>query len=333
MKSRSTSRIEWKVGLFVFIGLVLLGLLLLQFSKGTTFFRQTKDILLHANNVSGLKVRAAVLMSGVQVGSVADIKLAPEGTNVTITLRIYSEYQIHGDARFIIEMSGFLGDQFVAILATKNQGPVLQNGDTAEAEVPFSILEAARSANGFLLRIQDTASNLDNAISRIDRLVLNDTTLTNLSAAVINIRLVSETARATVSNLNALVTTNSPLVTASLTNLALFSSQLQRSASSLDSLLATNGAKFSEAMKNVESAAVVLKNLLDDVQAGKGTAGSLLKNEQLATNVAQIAYNLSITTSNLNRLGLWGILWQHKPAKTAAAAPPTPASAPKNSSD
>ena len=31
------SRLEWKVGLFVFIGLVLLAVLLMQFSKGNTF--------------------------------------------------------------------------------------------------------------------------------------------------------------------------------------------------------------------------------------------------------------------------------------------------------
>ncbi len=39
------SRLEWKVGLFVFIGLVLLAALLLAFSKGTTFFRPTYDLL------------------------------------------------------------------------------------------------------------------------------------------------------------------------------------------------------------------------------------------------------------------------------------------------
>ena len=38
------SRFEWKVGLFVFIGLVLLAALLLQFSKGTSLFRPTYDI-------------------------------------------------------------------------------------------------------------------------------------------------------------------------------------------------------------------------------------------------------------------------------------------------
>src|SRR5438067_1048289 len=129
-----TSRLEGKVGLFVFIGLVLLAALLLQFSKGTTFFRPTIQILLRAGNVGGLKMRAQVLMAGVQVGTVSDIRLGPQGTNVTITLKIYSQYTVHKDARFLIEQSGFLGDQYVAIMPTRNQGDVFRDGDTAEAE-------------------------------------------------------------------------------------------------------------------------------------------------------------------------------------------------------
>ena len=107
----SKSRLEGKVGLFVFIGLALLAALLIQFSKGTTFFRHTYNILLRAPSVGGLKARAGVLMSGVQVGTVSDIKLGPQGTNVTLTLKIYGQYEIHKDAMFLIEQSGFLGDQ------------------------------------------------------------------------------------------------------------------------------------------------------------------------------------------------------------------------------
>jgi len=51
----SKSRLEWKVGLFVFIGLVLLAALLLEFSKGLTFFRPTYDIYLRAAGASTFK--------------------------------------------------------------------------------------------------------------------------------------------------------------------------------------------------------------------------------------------------------------------------------------
>jgi hypothetical protein len=62
---------------------------------------------------------------------------------------------------------------------------------------------------------------------------------------------------------------------------------------------------------------------MDDLQSGRGLAGTMLQNEQLATNVQAIANNLSVATSNLNRLGLWGFLW-HKEASRTNAPPRSP---------
>src|SRR4051812_10998906 len=156
------SRLEWKVGLFVLIGLALLGGLLLQFSKGTTFFRHTYDILLRSPNVGGgLKIKASVLMAGVQIGTVSDIKLGPAGTNVTITLRIFKDYVIYRDAKFYIEQSGFLGDQYVAILPTQNQGDVYKDKDIAEAQSPMNVMEIARSATELLANVNQTTLRLD----------------------------------------------------------------------------------------------------------------------------------------------------------------------------
>src|SRR5262245_40315107 len=106
------SNLEKKVGLFVAIGLMLLAVLLLQFSKGTTFFRSTYELRMKTGNVGGIKARANVLMSGVPVGNVSRIELAPDGKTVTIFLKIYGNFKIHRDARFVIEQSGFLGDQY-----------------------------------------------------------------------------------------------------------------------------------------------------------------------------------------------------------------------------
>jgi phospholipid/cholesterol/gamma-HCH transport system substrate-binding protein len=309
------SRLEWKVGLFMFISLVVLAALLLQFSKGINIFRPTKIILLRAPNVGGLKIRAQVLMAGVQVGTVSDIKLGPQGTNVTIWLKIYAQYEVHKDARFALETSGFLGDQYVAIIPTKNQGDVFHDQDVAEAEAPFNIQEVARSAGSFLRRIEETANRLNDAIADIRRLALNDQTLTNLSVAVGNLRTVSEHAISAVDGLNSLVTSNAPALSTSGSNLVTFSEQLTNFGGDLSQLLATNSPVLNAAVKNIESSTIMLKDLLADVQAGKGLAGNLLQSPVLATNVSLIVSNLSITSSNLNRLGLWGIMWQHKPPK------------------
>ena len=62
------------------------------------------------------------------------------------------------------------------------------------------------------------------------------------------------------------------------------------------------------AARRIEDDILCAETLLD------GLAGNLLKNEKLATDVSLIASNLSIVSSNLNRLGLWGIMWKKKPA-------------------
>jgi phospholipid/cholesterol/gamma-HCH transport system substrate-binding protein len=349
----SKSRLEWKVGLFVFVCLALLGVLLLMFDKGTSLFRPTMNILMRTGNVSGLKTQATVLMAGVQVGSVSHIQLSDDGASVTITLRIYKQYQIHNDATFSIETSGFLGDQYVSItprekhkpptdtasgqedqsmaMAAASKAPILQDGDVVEALPPFDMQEALRRATVVLGSVGDTASNLNSAIDVVHRQVLNDTTLSNLSAMVINFRLASETARTAVASIELLVRSNSPALSASVSNLALSSGKLREFADGLNGVLATNGAQISEAVSAAKSSAASIKTMLDDVQAGKGPAGTLLKNEQLAANVSEIASNLSITTSNLNRLGLWGVLWHHKPPKTKAPVATLPS--PKGSSD
>ena len=250
-------------------------------------------------------------MSGVQIGLASEIRLNPEGTNVTITLKIYKQYVIHKDAQILIEQSGFLGDYYVSIVPTQNEGDVWHQGDHPSAEEPFNLQEVARSAVGFISRVDQTVNKLDAAVSDVRRLVLNEETLTNLSVTVANLRVASQHAIVAVDSVNTLVATNSQAVADAVSNVVYFSDQINDFASGLKEVLATNSTSLQTSLKNIESSTVVLKDVLQDMQAGKGFAGHVLRNDQLATNVDMIAANLTITTSNLNRLGLWHFLW-HK---------------------
>lgn len=314
------SRLETKVGLFVFIGLALLAALLIYFSKGTSLFHGTYELRLHAGNVGGLKQRAGVLLAGVQVGSVSDIKLDNDGKSVTILLNIYKENKIYHDARFVIEQSGFLGDQYVSIIPTMNSPPLLQDGADVVCQEPFNLQEVARSTSGFIKRMDETVKKLDDSVTDLRRVVLNEKTLTNFSAAVNNMRAFSEQAINTVNDINAIIATNGSQVSLAVSNVVFFSQELMHLANSAEGVLATNSTGITTAVKNIESSTEVLKSLLSDVQSGKGLAGTMLQNEQLATNVQAIANNLAIASSNLNRLGLWGLLWHHERLRTNAPA-------------
>src|SRR4051812_18589434 len=111
------SRLEWKVGLFVIIGLILIAALLVQFSKGTSPFKGTYRIFLKSGNGNGLKAKATVNMAGVQIGTVENIQLGPQGTIVWIIFRTSDQFAFHTSAEFLIEPSAFLADQYLAIAA------------------------------------------------------------------------------------------------------------------------------------------------------------------------------------------------------------------------
>jgi phospholipid/cholesterol/gamma-HCH transport system substrate-binding protein len=312
------SRSDLKVGLFVVICLGVLALLLLQFSKGAgSLFNATYTVILRSRNVGGLKARAQVLVSGVQVGSVAKTLLGVEGTNVTIYLTIYSQYTIRNDARFVIEQSGFLGDPYVAVYPGKNEGePLKAPNNIAHAQEPFNLLEVARSAAGFIQRVDETVTRLNDAINDVRRLVLNEQTLTNLSFTIGNFRQVSEEALVTVDNLNLLVKTNGMPASTAISNLVVFSDQLNALGETARGMLTNNRPQIDAAIQNAVTATATLTNLLSEVQAGHGLLGNLVKNDQLSTDVSLLTSNLMVTSSNLNRFGLWRIIRAPKQPKT-----------------
>jgi phospholipid/cholesterol/gamma-HCH transport system substrate-binding protein len=317
-------RLELKVGLFVFIGLILLGVLLIAFSKGTTVFRGTYTIRLVAVNVGGLKLRASVLLSGVQVGSVSGITLAPDGKSVTITLNIYKGTTIYHDANFVIEQAGFLGDQFVAVLPTANQPPAITNNEVVHCEPPFDMLAVARSASGFIQRVDDTVAKIEASVAELQHTVLNQETLTNISIAVANLKAASDHANGVAGGLDMLVATNTGQINAAVSNVVFFSQELTRLASNANGIVASNGVAISGAMTNLQAITATLKQIADDMQAGKGLAGTILENPELATNVQQTVNNLAIATSNLNEFGLWHILFHHVSAPHTNGPPKAP---------
>jgi len=324
----NNKRLELKVGLFVLMCLIVVAVLMVQFSRGTTFFLPTYNIYLKASNVGGLKTQASVLMSGVKIGTVAAADLSPEGTNVTITLKIYKSHVIREGALFTIETSGFLGDQYVAVYPGTNGGAILgTEGHTdANAVEPFNVAEAARSAVGFLQRLDRTAAKVDAAVNDIRRLVLNEQTLSNLAFTVSKLPRVADDAQAAVDNINQLVASNRLTAAEAVTNLLVFSQGLDTLGLSAQDILTTNAPRISAALDNLRSSSVTLSNLLDEARDSHGLVGSLLNDQKEAADVSLLTSNLAVTSSNLNRFGLWRVLWGVKPAKhkevrTSATAP------------
>lgn len=301
-----------QVGLFVLIGLVLIAALLIHFSKGASFWRSGRTVLISAGNVGGLAVGAPVNMSGVRIGSVEDISLSSDGRRVAIRCRIEKPVTIFGDARFEIEQSGFLGDQFVSILPTKNAAPPLQDGAEVIAVDPFNLQEAARSAVGLMTR-------LDQVVDRVDRMILSASTLKDVTNTLANLRLTSERLDRTLIEVESLVSSEKPVVSATVSNFQAFSATLTplsaqvgalvtRADSLLvraDSVILTNETNLREALGGLRDASLSVRDITQDLQAGRGAVGALLKDPKLQAELAATLGNMTTVSSNLARNGLF----------------------------
>ena len=315
------TKTEWKVGLFLTISLVVTAALVINFSKGTSPLTKIYTIHLTTKNVDGLVRNAVVMMAGVPVGRISAIHLNTDSYTVTLDAKIKAEYQIRADAKFFIETAGFLGDKYIGVIPGENKLPHLQDGDIVVCQESFDLVRAARSATDLMDELKTVASQITNIVNRIDSKLLDEQTLTNLADGLSNLREISEEASATITAVNQLILTNTPPINAAIENVVSFSGQLKDAGTDLRSLISTNRVVIDESFANIKETTESLRNLVAAAEQGKGLAGKLFSDEELARNFSTLSSNLVDVSAKLNRGGLWGILWADKNKNTNNSKP------------
>ena len=118
---------EAKVGAFAVGGLMALGSAM--YAVGGLNFDSDKDMTLYAGfkQVIGLQNQSAVQLSGVPIGNVTEIK--NDGAGVTVTLKVNPELKIPKNSSVTIASNGVMGEKFINILPSNDDGYYLQNGD------------------------------------------------------------------------------------------------------------------------------------------------------------------------------------------------------------
>jgi phospholipid/cholesterol/gamma-HCH transport system substrate-binding protein len=118
--------VEAKVGAFTVGGLMLLGGA--TAGLGNFSFGASDDYVVYAGfkQVVGLMPQSDVRLSGVLVGKV--VKIANEGTGVTVTMEIDPEVKIPKQSKVSIASSGVMGEKFINFQPKVDNGEYLQNG-------------------------------------------------------------------------------------------------------------------------------------------------------------------------------------------------------------
>src|SRR5438045_2375130 len=108
--------LEFKVGVFVFLGIAAVGALVVQFGRLGEGFKTYYSLTVRFNDASGLLKGSDVLLAGARIGKVAGgPRLVREGNGVAVLLKIYEYVKVPEGSKFTVGSSGLLGDRFVSV--------------------------------------------------------------------------------------------------------------------------------------------------------------------------------------------------------------------------
>src|SRR6516225_2411133 len=135
--NRHERGLEFKVGIFVFVGLAMLGALVVQFGRLGEGFKTYYTLTVRFNDASGLLKGTDVLLAGARIGKVAGApRLVREGSGIDVPLKIFDYIKIPEGSKFTVGSSGLLGDRFVSV--------TLPPGERKNFIAPNTYLSGAR---------------------------------------------------------------------------------------------------------------------------------------------------------------------------------------------
>ncbi len=103
---------ELAVGVFVLLGLLCTAYLTVRLGKMDFFSNKGYEVYALFTSVTGLRPGAQVEISGVSVGKVAKIELAPD-YRAKVSLRINDGIKLSDDVGAAVKTSGIIGDKYI----------------------------------------------------------------------------------------------------------------------------------------------------------------------------------------------------------------------------
>jgi phospholipid/cholesterol/gamma-HCH transport system substrate-binding protein len=261
-----------------------------NFLKGKNVFSATNQYHIIYDDVQGLKVSGPVRINGFQVGQVKEISLLQQqGNKLHVVIAINDEVFLRQGTKAELA-SEILGGTMLNLVLPAT-GKTLQPGDTLNSQVKTDLTA--------LLKEKGT-SIIDNANSLMDSLKITTRVLNRTLAGFQGFIAQSS---ATVATVNGTLQDNRDNLLGITSNVKTLTSSLIETEKSIKPLMGKFGTvadslaalRINQTLDETRRTVSALNTLLADLQAGKGTAGKLLKDDS-----AYRSLNASIL--NLNKL-------------------------------
>ncbi len=185
----------WKLGMFVTIGLLLFILAVYFIGKQQNLFGSTFNITSQFKTVSGLEVGNNVRFSGINIGTVEEIRLIND-SSVVVSMVIKDEVRkfIKTDARTSIGSDGLMGDKVLTISpGVKSQKEIENGGQLASlhgiemTDIMKSVKKSMDNVGVISEELAIFSHSMNNGNGALARLVRDDKMANSVSNTLSNL--------------------------------------------------------------------------------------------------------------------------------------------------
>jgi phospholipid/cholesterol/gamma-HCH transport system substrate-binding protein len=189
------SGFQWKLGMFVIIGLVLFVSALYFVGKQKNLFGSTFHLRSNFKSVSGLEVGNNVRFSGINIGTVSEIELVTD-SSVVVKLLIKDEVRkfIKSDAVASIGSDGLMGDKVLTIYAGTNSNRIVKDNDVIASrkaidmeDVMSSVKTSVDNAGIITAELAKFSSNMNSGNGMVSKLMTDKEFANSITSTLANL--------------------------------------------------------------------------------------------------------------------------------------------------
>jgi phospholipid/cholesterol/gamma-HCH transport system substrate-binding protein len=266
-----------KLGIFISIGMLLFIAGIYFIGQGQQLFRSTFRISGVFKDVAGLQAGNAVRLSGVNVGTVDNIRIESDSSiRVEILIDERTRVFIKKDAMATIGSEGLMGNKLLIITPGTGGKNVIEDGDSVATSVPMdlddvmeTIQTTIENTSNITRDLSLITANIQSGKGTIGKLLMDKTMVENFDSTFANLK--DGSARFKV---------------------------FMEKASELDAALIS----INQTMENTAALTKDLSLITGSIHAGNGTVGKLLMDSSYAKNIDSTLVNLKEGTAGLKSL-------------------------------
>lgn len=271
-----TEKFKVRLGLFIIGGITLFVLAIFIIGKQQNLFNPVFKLSATFRNVSGLQVGNNIRFTGINVGTVDNIKIINDST-VLVEMLVKKEVQpfIKTDCIISIGSEGIIGNRLIAISSGSSKAPTVKDGEQLASKEPVetdaiiaSLYTSSANVEDITQELAEIMTNINSGEGALGRLIQDPAIAENISQTIENFKKSSEGLDETIE-----LTKD---------NVFAFMESLRKTAA------------------KTEVASNQLGEIMTKINSGQGPLGMLIEDTTTAVNISETIFNIKESSISLN---------------------------------